>query len=335
MLNTYLNDNQSMPYPFYGLGSLPFPMSVITGMGLCIKLPDDEEVNGVNRVYASNVQITTTSVNVAICRKTSANQPELLGMFYATTDGYYIYIPGYAEYFDDAVYEDELTPNVLRYVYYRNNPAATEDDTISEENSFLPIYELQVFYAFVVDTTAPNLSWTASTGYIQLGHIPENAVGNYTGEFYLDPSCVTYMPGSVYGYHKKMLIKDTEFDTKQKITLAANGLLRFQEEEDNLGIYETLEADEANFVEIPFSYRQQVTAINGYTIEGLPANPYPVLNITGQPGVVDFDCTGSTDLRCFVTGSTVAPSTDPVIIEVIGTDDFPNCYPKDDDVTTL
>lgn len=334
MLNTYLNDNQSMPYPFYGLGSLPFPMSVITGMGLCIKLPDDEEVNGTNKVYASNVQITTTSVNVAICRKTSVGQPELLGMFYATTDGYYIYIPGYADYMDDAVYEDELSPGLLQYVYYRNNESV-KDESIVEENSFLPIYELQVFYAFVADTTAPNLSWTSSTGYIQLGHIPESAVGSYTGEFYLDPSCVTYMPGSVYGYHKKIRAYQTEIDAKQKITLAANGLLRFQQEGSNLGIYETLDANEANLVEIPFAYRQQITAINGYTVEGSTYIPYPILNITGQPGIVDFDCTGSTDLSCFVTGSTTTPSTDPVIIEVIGTDDFPNCDPKDDDVTAL
>jgi len=335
MLYTYLNDNQNMPYPFYGLGSLPFPMSVITGMGLCIKIPDNEEINGTNRIYASNVQITTTSVNVAICRETTLGQPELLGMFYATTDGYYVYIPGYADYVDDAVYEDYWTPETLRYVYYRNNEEVTDDTTTEETNSFLPIYELQVFYAYVVSTTAPNLSWTASTGYIQLGHIPESAVGSYTGKFYLDPSCVTYMPASVYGYHTKMLVKSTEFNTKQKIAISANGLLRLQRDGNNIGIYETLDANDANLVEIPFVYRQQITAINGYTVEGNTENPYPILNITGQPGIVDFECSGSTDLRCFIEGSTVTPSTDPVIIEVIGTNDFPNCYPKDEDVTTL
>ena len=36
MINTYINDNANVPYPFFGMGFMPFPMCCSVGFGLCI-----------------------------------------------------------------------------------------------------------------------------------------------------------------------------------------------------------------------------------------------------------------------------------------------------------
>lgn len=310
MLNTYLNDNQSMPYPFYGLGSLPFAMSVITGMGLCIKTSsdDDPETQGINRLFASNVQISKDSVNVAICRKNSLEGFELIGMFYARTDGYYMYLPGYAEWQDDAVYEDQtIEPQMLRWVYHGDVDAYNE---MIDNDQYVPVFNLQTFYSYIASSGDTALSSVMSTGYIQLGSIPEAAIGNYSGEFYLDPSCVTYMPETVYRGYDKYTIGSTEYKAGQRIDLSANGLLRFAVEGGTVFAAETTDADKEQLVELTFEGREQVTGLRGYPIAGTTANPYPTLTLKGDGNLIRFN---------------VTHQTDPVVIEVIGTTAFPNC----------
>lgn len=65
MLNTYINDNHNVAYPFFGLEELPFALSCIVGMSIVINnkecfAPIDTPL------YASNVYIEETKVSVTI-----------------------------------------------------------------------------------------------------------------------------------------------------------------------------------------------------------------------------------------------------------------------------
>lgn len=61
MRNTYINDNADVHYPFAVVNSLPFPLSCISGMGVCV-------YGGLSApVYVSSLSITKDYVRVTVC----------------------------------------------------------------------------------------------------------------------------------------------------------------------------------------------------------------------------------------------------------------------------
>jgi hypothetical protein len=60
MINTYINDNVNVPYPFFGMGSLPFPMCCIVGFGICIHGP----LTGL--IFISSLEITNSSIKAVV-----------------------------------------------------------------------------------------------------------------------------------------------------------------------------------------------------------------------------------------------------------------------------
>lgn len=342
MLSTYLNDNQAMPYPFYGFGALPFPMSCITGLGVC--LTGDSPERSTNAIFVSSIIIAEDSVRLALCRKTGTGI-ELIGMFYANTSGYYTYIPSYI---DDAVYEDQtITPQMLRFVYSDFAPdmidTTTEEDAGPHQMDWDDhmhevvldniIEDMQVFYSYVKENIGVTLGEVTSNGYIQLGTIPPEAVGMYSGEFYLDPSCVTYMPDNVYGYIQTYKINNERYKTSQQFYLAAGGLLKMSV--DGSTIYMAPandEVDTLSLTEIPASDKSMVTMINGHLITGSTVEQ----EIDGETTSVyvypyiDFVSTPEKDVSWdgYLKEGT---KTDTVVITLNGGTDFPNCYQRASD----
>ena len=298
MINTYLNDNQSMPYPFYGYGALPFPMCVITGLGICIHLKEGEFApTGYSNIYANNISITKDTVTVAICRKPTDEPLELVGILYARTDGYSTYVPSYI---DDAVYDNQaVMPAMLRYVY-SGEPNDGVDDALAAEN-------MQGFYSGTRDTFNTVLSTASSTGFMQLGVIPENAIGNYQGEFYLDPACVTYMSDDVFGKYNNYTTGVNKHQMGQRFDIELAGWLTWK---DNT-ISTKYGFDDNNFIVIPDKYGQRITHINGQTISATEADPLPWLKIIGHTPYVNVSVEE--------VGTTV-------VVTIDGTSAFPNCY---------
>lgn len=311
MLNTYLNDNQNMSYPFYGNGSLPFAMSVITGLSICLQT----EATVHQPLFVSSIVIDKDSVRLAVCRCVSDTDDtkELVGMFYANLAGYYTYIPSYIS---DAVYEDQtITPEMLRFVFADYSPnQATEvvsgGTTYTTEMDDI-IENMQVFYSYVQANVGTILGKVTSHGHIQLGSIPEAAIGSYFGEFYLDPSCVTYMPDSVYGYHAAYTVNQDTYPAKQTVEIAVSGLLTTSDNGDTVVIDTTYDADEADLVDLEFSTRSRISRVNGYEIKATRDVPKPYLRFNDLDDKVKW---------------TAKRLDSAVIIELNGTDDFPNCY---------
>ena len=302
MINTYLNDNQSMPYPFYGYGALPFPMCVITGMGVCIHMHKGEEFpTGYNRIYACSISIADTSVTVALCRKPSTGGVELVGILYARTDGYSMYVPSYT---DAAVYGNQsISPAMLRYVY-AGEAVEVDDQEVASD--------LQVFYSRTRETFDTVLSTTSSTGFIQLGPIPQSAIGNYQGEFYLDPSCVTYLDDDTYGHYSHYTVGPNKYSIGQRFDIELSGLLVWQDQQ----ITTKYQTDTNDFVVLDDQYAQKVDKINGVAIEGSTAAAYPTLVLAGHTNYVELSAAPS------VEGSTASA----VVVTINGTTEFPNCY---------
>lgn len=72
MLNTYINENMDVPYPFYGTESLPFPNSCILGMQIALY----DWTLGDAALYAASVTLSKDSAYVLIC-ESSGNKPVL------------------------------------------------------------------------------------------------------------------------------------------------------------------------------------------------------------------------------------------------------------------
>lgn len=313
MLNTYLNDNQNMPYPFYGNGSLPFAMSVITGLSICLQTESTVH----QPLFVSSIVIDKSSVMLAVCRHVSDTDDteELIGMFYANLAGYYTYIPSYIS---DAVYRDQtITSEMSHFVYADHSSNQTEEviiggTTYTNETDDI-IENMQVFYNYVQANVGTGLGKVTSHGHIQLGSIPEAAIGSYFGEFYLDPSCVTYMPDSVYGYHTDYTVNQDTYPAKQTVEIALSGLLTTSDNGDTVVIDTTYDADEADLVELEFSTRSRISRVNGYEIKATRDVPRPYLRFN--------------DLDDKAKWTAIYPdSSSAVIIELNGTDAFPNCY---------
>ena len=314
MLNTFVDDNQGMAYPFFGSGALPFPMAVITGIGVCINAGDTDTPYTSEALYVSDVVITEKTVQLSVCRHISGgNGTELVGVFYANTNGYYVYVP--SSQLNDEVFEDQtIEPKMLRFVY------ATAPD-MSEEDLTQMTRDLQVFYSYVKENSYDTPGTLHSCGYIQLGTIPPEAVGSYKGEFYLDPSCVSYMPDAVFGKHKTYRVNSSLYVAPQCFTIATRGVLDISVTAGTAAFSVSEEAKDLQFTDLGFETRDIVSFIQGYTVAASEMHPYPVLHLTGQTiadaGVIDF---------AFVSGPAVGDnSSDAVVIEITGTSIFPNC----------
>ena len=308
MINTYLNDNQSMPYPFYGYGALPFPMCVITGLGICIHLKEGEFApTGYSNIYANNISITKDTVTVAICRKPTDEPLELVGILYARTDGYSTYVPSYV---DDAVYGNQtITPYMLRYVY-SGEPNDGVDDALAAE-------DMQVFYSNTRSTFNTVLSTASSTGFMQLGVIPESAIGNYQGEFYLDPACVTYMSNAIFGRYKNYTTSVNKHPMGQRFDIELAGWLTWKDDT----ISTKYGTNDNNFIVLSEPYGQRVTHINGQTMSASEAYQTPTLVINGHTYTdpTTHETTNYVDVTAVEVGRTI-------VVTIDGTSAFPNCY---------
>lgn len=292
MLNTYLNDNQRRPYPFYGGCALPFPMSCIMGLGVCIQ--EDELATA--PVYANVIVVAKDSVRVSLCRDTEEDGAgaEFIGMVYANTTGFYTYV---ASSNNSAVYETDLIPDPvdLNRLVFTDDP---DTETV-----------LQVFYAYAASLDRSiTRSSVRSTGYMQVGTIPEDAIGVYTGKFYLDPTCVTIMSQAILGYHTDVAVNDMPpVETAHSLIFTAGGLLTLSVADGTVSFGTLESADKAQLTEYPVHDYSFVTSINGMVVP--------------SSGTLKIKC----DDARVVLHSMQLPSGG-VLIEVDGTKKYPNCY---------
>lgn len=243
MFNTYINDNVTNPYPFFGVDKLPFPMGCIAGMGLCVK--GDRAASA---IYASSVVITSTHVHVVICRGTSP----LITL--------------------------TATINV-------SDKSATEYITTDDAKV---------------------------TGYLILGSLDGVQPGAYAGRFYIDPSCILFMPDSVFSSHSYIKINNQTYNLGKSLSITAKGLLHFNSSQEIAGTSES-----AGLVLAASDVRDtydMVTSVNGMT------SPDGSFSIgSGTPDTI----------RLAVADS----GEDSGIIRVVvdGTKNFPNCYKSEED----
>lgn len=319
MPDTYLNDNQGMAYPFYGVqGSLPFSDAVVTGLGVCISESDTDQTAQTSAIYVADINITESTVQLTLCRDIN-NYVELVGVLTAGVDGYYTYVQGYQ--FNDEVFEDQtISPQMLRFVYA--TPSELTEEQVEEMTS-----ELQVFYQYVKTNAYATPGTLHSTGYLQLGTIPEESIGTYKGRFYLDPSCVTYMPNAVYGKHKTFRVNSGLYPTEQCLTIATAGVLTLSVNGSTACFGLTDNLGDMQFVDLGIDAVDRVTALNGTAVAGSANHAYPIVHLVGQTvtegPAITFEV---------ISGSTVAPDSkaeqvepEPIVIAITGTSVFPNC----------
>ena len=243
MFNTYINDNVTSPYPFFGGSKLPFPLGCILGMGLCLKGPETG-----HPVYASSVTITKTSVHVVLCR-----DAEIVATLNAATDG--------------------------------------DTDTILQTEAY------------------PSVS-----GYLLLGSLDGVVPASYSGVFYIDPSCVVYLPEAVYTYHTEIEINNNIYLLGSSLDINASGLLQL----DAVGQLEGT----------PSSASMPLTSAD--TLDTSDR----VLSINGMSvgeGSEHKTLTIGTSCSSAITFTAMELGTSFVVLSAHGSQKFPNCYSADTD----
>ena len=296
-----------MAYPFFGDRAIPFPTSCITGLGLCIQ--QDDQALSVEYLFASNVIINSDSVWMSICRKVRIEDSDnyasqLLGLFYANTSGYYIYIPSYVL---DAVYENGdmiVSPEPLRLVY------SLFSDGVSEEEAEAMVADMQVFYSYIKEDASIINIENRGCGYLLLGTIPENAIGTYAGEFYLDPRCVTYMPDDVLNYHQTYEVDKIGSNASQVFAFNTAGMLGTRIEGTTVSFYRNTAGleDTPDLVNIQNAYKNRVTGINGYQLGGgTAAMPELLIESNLETVVLTGTSIGTSIIITVDGGETFAP----------------------------
>lgn len=263
MINTYINDNATVAYPLYGTGYLPFSMSVITGMGVCVLGADSSDP-----IYLSSVTIARDAVDVVICRGGT-----MLGSMRAT-----------------------LT-----------DPKAES--------------KIRVF------------TDTLLSGYLTLGSITEKDIGSYTGVFYIDPSCIMYLPEAVRAGHTELQINNKYYSIGDVLNITAEGLLTFApSSESKIPILE-------GKPETDTAVMTTVSGTGGYAMVSSINNiePIAVGDSKGQL-VVDTIHPEVISLSIDASAATVSDPSDTgggtggvVLLIIEGTKKFPNCYDENED----
>ena len=294
-------------------------MSCITGLSLCLQQDYDSNQSP---IYASVVAVANGSVRIALCRDLdiSNNVAEFIGMLYAYLDGSYQYIPSSV---DSAVYEttlitDPVDPERLVFGTFTDLPPD------EEEMDQIILSDMQMFYAFVRSMYhgLPR-SVVTSTAYMQLGTIPEDSIGVYQGRFYLDPSCVVYMPSNAFGYHEAATVNDAEMLVDHTIQLSVTGLLTAKVEDGSL-VFGCLDSTDKNtlnsYPEHPLEFVEYVNGATTAALHSLAIDDFTV-EIEGETETI---------IKTKIAWQ-VQELNDAVLLTVNGTNDFPNCYAQENE----
>ena len=149
----------------------------------------------------------------------------------------------------------------------------------------------------------------------------QNSSGNYTGQFFLDPSCVTYMDSSVEGSLKSVRVNGNTYSPAQGLNFTCMGSVielsggTMTDGMMTAYIQGTTSVDTYSLIEQNDMTVASVDAVNEIT---LPAEheDFPTLAlISGNTQAIQFN---------IVQGSTTTPAD--LVVELIGTTAFPNCY---------
>ena len=148
----------------------------------------------------------------------------------------------------------------------------------------------------------------------------KNSYGNYTGKFYLDPSCVTYRD---LGGPASIVVNGTTIGTEQGLDFSCRGgVIQFTEDNGDVLLSGTTDVDSYNLVASSGVSSTFVDAI-GTQVPTTVDTVAPVFQIlSGDADAVKFSVLRGSE----VTDSDNPPDPSDLVIEILGTTDFPNCY---------
>ena len=155
----------------------------------------------------------------------------------------------------------------------------------------------------------------------------QNSFGNYTGKFYLDPSCVTYMDSAVEGSLNSVRVNGTTYSPSQGLNFTCMGSVveladPVQEDDGSVTSYirGTTTVDTYALLQQDNTMVSSVDAVNEITLP-VTHDDYPTLTLlSGNTQAIQFNV---------LAGDQINPAD--LVVEIIGTKAFPNCYETEND----
>lgn len=143
----------------------------------------------------------------------------------------------------------------------------------------------------------------------------QNSYGSYTGRFYLDPRCVSYVSDTVAGNLKQVVINGQTHQVDNHLDFACSGdLIGFTVPEESLtdSCYKTYLKAGAEVNETPLVYKPVSTAVPVRGINtATPSGVSPQFVLVAGDSSITF-------------GVKEKPSA--LVVTIQGNTDFPNCY---------
>lgn len=157
----------------------------------------------------------------------------------------------------------------------------------------------------------------------------QDAYGSYNGKFYLDPSCVTYMPANVYGKLKMLEISGSTYSADQAVDFSCmGGVITMHDptfSDDRLSRTATITgSDDVDSFKLVNTKARNEIVVNGINLldvpDATPQSPYPTIAFL----------TGSTTISFNVLKGSMTDPSD-LVVEIVGDTSFPNCYGTGDE----
>lgn len=174
---------------------------------------------------------------------------------------------------------------------------------------------------------------TAVSGYLIIGSINDKDIGSHAGTFYLDPSCVVHVPDSVYGVYTKLKVNDKHYALGHNLTISVAGLMSLSSSSGDF--VPTLQGKDsvADLVLSSAAFLgsySMVTSINGISPLTTGEDKGQLILNTRHPEAIKLllDTSTATTVSTEDTSDTVGGA---VLLTIIGTTQFPNCYDPDED----
>ena len=162
-----------------------------------------------------------------------------------------------------------------------------------------------------------------------LGDIPSSVKNSYVGKFYIDPSCITKVPLSVYGYHDTIICNKISYTLDDTLTIDTSGVIKV--ERNNLMYYvsTTPAADSLNLIDkTTIKDSNMVNSINGLNVRTGAIDKIAIVDITIAQELLN---TSNNGYILTATNSKPDNDSDVFVLMLNGGKMFPNCYDKEKD----
>lgn len=190
--------------------------------------------------------------------------------------------------------------------------------TLMHNNAVVGVFESADIEANpVCMLTQYDVSSISVYGFLFIGEIPKDTNASYTGEFVLDPSCISFISADMISKYDTYTVNGESFKTPQLFNIDVSGLLDVAIESDKV-ILTGENASSLTEIDALFELPSVIDTLDVLSVNNI------------QAGSSAGTSTGTTlHIGTTATGITIESNSENasvIVVTITGGSSFPNCY---------